>query len=101
MQQERRRYSRTNVACPVRVYGPDHRLLVTGKTVDISAGGVKILGPAPDAPAPGDIVDLEIGLVLPNTSKKRQVNRQATVRRVEPMGQWASVSLEFLQKVDL
>lgn len=101
-QSERRRYTRTILSCPAKVFDSRKRLLVKGKTVDISAGGVKVLGPlGSKEPQVGDEVKVEIDLFMPNSTKRRKVERPATVRRVETMGKWTSVALEFADLVDL
>ena len=100
MSQERRRHPRIVITCPARVFDQKRRLLVRGKTVDISAGGVKILGPAANSPKAGEQVQVEIELALPD-SPRRQVQRQATIRRVEQMGDWTAVALEFAKIVDM
>lgn len=100
-QSERRHHPRNNLSCPVRVFDARDRLLVRGKTVDISAGGVKVLGPMVKEPQLGTEVKVEIDLLLPNSSKKRKVERTANVRRVEAMGEWTAVVLQFADLVDL
>jgi c-di-GMP-binding flagellar brake protein YcgR len=99
--QEKRRYERVPLSCPAKVLDKRKRLLVKGKTADISAGGVKILGPLVKELQLGSQVRVEIELLLPNTSRTRTVQRNASVRRVETMGDWASVALEFADLVDL
>jgi len=98
---ERRRYVRTILSCPAKVFDSRNRLLVRGKTVDISAGGVKVLGPMGKEPQVGDEVKVEIDLFMPNSTKSRKVERQATIRRVETMGKWTSVAVEFADLLDL
>jgi len=100
-QRERRRNPRIILSCPVKVFDKRHRLLVRGKTVDISAGGVKVLGPTVKEPQIGAEVKVEIDLFLPDSSKKRRIERTANIRRVEAMGEWTSVSLQFTDPVDL
>ncbi len=101
MASERRQHPRVVVACPAKVFDRRRRLLVKGKTVDISAGGVKILGPAVREPEAGAEVEIEMNLLLPNAQRPRQVQRRATIRRVEPMGDWTSVALQFGKDVDM
>ncbi|NIA20708.1 MAG: hypothetical protein GWP05_01800 [Anaerolineaceae bacterium] len=100
-QNDRRRHVRTILSCPAKVFDSRNRLLVRGKTVDISAGGVKVLGPMGKEPQVGDEVKVEIDLFMPDSTKRRKVERPATIRRVETMGKWASVALEFTSLVDL
>ena len=100
-QSEKRRHPRKNLSCPAKVFDSRHRLLVRGKTVDISAGGVKVLGPTVKEPQVGAEVKVEIDLFLPESSKKRKVERTANIRRVEIMGQWTSVALQFTDLIDL
>ena len=100
-QVEHRRHARTVLSCPAKVFDSRKRLLVRGKTVDISAGGVKVLGPVGKEPQVGDEVKVEIDLFMPNSTKRRKVERPATIRRVETMGTWTSVALEFASLVDL
>ena len=101
MQNERRRYPRVGVTCPAKVFDRNQRLLVRGRTVDVSAGGVRIMGPVVNEPKPGDEVNVEIDLLLPNTPKPKQVQRRATIRRVELMGEWTALALEFTKTVDM
>jgi c-di-GMP-binding flagellar brake protein YcgR len=98
---ERRRYPRVVVNCAAKVFDLQRRLLVRGRTVDISAGGVKILGPTVNSPQAGAEVEVEIELALPDSPRRRQVLRQATVRRVEAMGDWTAVALEFAKLVEV
>ena len=100
-QRERRHDSRMLLSCPVKVFDKRDRLLVRGKTVDISAGGVKVLGPMVKEPQIGTEVKVEIDLFLPNSAKKRKVERTANIRRVEAMGEWTAVALQFADLVDL
>jgi len=101
MHAERRKYPRVLVACPARVFDTRRRLLVRGKTVDISASGVRIMGPAVREAAAGSQVDVEIDLLLPDSEKLRQVERRAVVRRVEALGEWTALALEFDKAVDM
>lgn len=98
---EKRQYPRVVVACPARVFDMQNRLLVKGKTVDIAAGGVKIMGPAVGEPEPGSNVNVKIDLILPDSRKLRQIERRATIRRVEAMGDWTAVALEFAKQVEV
>ena len=98
---ERRQHPRVVVACPARVFDTRHRLLVKGKTVDISAGGVKVMGPAVREPEPGTQVEVKIDLILPDSRQLRQVERRATIRRVETLGDWTAVALEFSRPVEI
>ena len=100
-QRERRHHSRMILSCPAKVFDGRDRLLVRGKIVDISAGGVKVLGPMVKEPQLGTEVRVEIDLLLPDSSKKRKVERTANVRRVEAMGEWTAVVLQFTDLVDL
>ena len=101
MSDEKRQYPRVVVACPARVYDLHRRLLVKGKTVDISSGGVKVLGPAAGDAVAGSEVEVKIDLVLPDSRQLRQVERKATIRRVERMGDWTAVALEFVKVVEV
>jgi PilZ domain len=98
---EQRRCPRVVVACPARVFDLNNRLLVKGKTVDIASGGVKIMGPAVREPEPGSDVSVKIDLILPDSRKLRQIERRATVRRVESLGDWTAVALEFAKQVEV
>ena len=89
------------MACPATILDLSDRVVMRGKTVDISAGGVRVLGPAKAPPKAGTQVKVIIDLPVPKSSKKRQVERQATIRRVDPMGEWTAVALEFTSLVDL
>ena len=89
------------VACPARVFDTNKRLLVKGKTVDIAAGGVKILGPATGEAVAGDEVEVKIDLVMPDSRQLRHVERRATIRRVERMGDWTAVALEFIKAAEV
>lgn len=99
--EERRHYPRTAVACPARILGKRDKLMVKGKTVDISAGGVKVLGPGVHEPKVGGQVRVEINLCLPGQARPRRISREATVRRVEVMGEWTAVSLQFAELVEM
>ncbi|MBN2581732.1 MAG: PilZ domain-containing protein [Planctomycetes bacterium] len=100
-QRERRRHERTPLSCPARILDKRKRLLVKGKTADISASGVMILGPLIKEPKLGSEVNVEIELLLPSAPKSRTISRTASVRRVQKMGEWTSVALEFADLVDL
>ena len=100
MSQERRQHPRVVVTCPAKVFDGKRRLLLRGKTVDISAGGVKILGPTIKEAQPGTRVAVEVDLTLPNVPR-RLVTREATVRRVEPMGEWAALALQFDKPIEI
>ena len=97
MDRERRKYARQSVSCSARVFDNRKRLIVKGKTVDISVGGVLILGPASRVPEVTDRVRVEIDLLMPGAVKTREVQRPAVVRRVEAMGEWTAVAVEFEQ----
>jgi c-di-GMP-binding flagellar brake protein YcgR len=92
---ERRKFARQSVTCPARIFDKRKRLIVKGKTVDISVGGVKILGPAARLPALADQVSVKIELALPGANRTRDVKRRAFVRRIDNMGEWAAVAVEF------
>jgi len=49
----------------------------------------------------GTHVVVEIELLLPGADKPREVLRDATVRRVEALGDWTSVVLEFAKTIEL
>ena len=72
-----------------------------GKTVDVAAGGVRIMGPVVREPTAGSEVQVKIDLILPDSKKLRKVERQAIIRRVESMGEWTAVALEFGKLVDM
>jgi c-di-GMP-binding flagellar brake protein YcgR len=98
---EKRRYERVPLSCPAKITDKRRRLLVKGKTADISAGGVKILGPLARELKLGTQVQVQIELQMPDAPRSRTVQRTASVRRVEQMGDWAAVALEFVDLVDL
>lgn len=101
MAEEKRRYPRVVAACPARIFDNHGRLLVKGKTVDIAAGGVRILGPAVGDPVAGAEVEVKIDLVLPDSRQLRQIERRATIRRVDRMGDWTAVALEFIKVMEV
>lgn len=104
MQHERRQHARTVVACPVRVFDRQGRMILKGKTVDISSGGVKVMGPMRQEPAAGSEVDVEVDLRMPDHGRHgrpQTVRRTATIRRVDLLGDWTAVALEFAKAVDM
>jgi len=101
VQHERRRHPRVVVACPAKVFDTHQRLIVKGKTVDVAAGGVRIMGPMKQEPKPGTEVEVEVELLLPDATKLRKVQRSATIRRVDVMGEWTALALEFTKLVDV
>lgn len=100
MDRDRRKYARQTLSCPALIFDKHKRLIVKGKTVDVSVGGVKILGPAGRVPEVADQVQVDIELQLPGTAKVRDFKRQAVVRRVDRMGDWTAVAVEFAPAAD-
>jgi len=49
----------------------------------------------------GTEVDVKFDLILPDAKQLRQVERKATIRRVERLGDWTAVALEFVKVIEV
>jgi len=104
-QQERRRFKRVTVSCPVTVFSRGGEELATGKTVDLSDGGAFVAIPMEKI----ETVDgpLNVAFALPRTTPNSQmiedVACHATVLRRQPMrsDDHAGLALRFTRPLDL
>jgi hypothetical protein len=90
---ERRRHARTTMACPTRLLDKSGRFLFRGRSVDISLGGIRVVGQGGPTLREGLAVWVE--LTVPSTRSSgpghRVVKVHGEIRRVNVMGSWKNV----------
>lgn len=94
---ERRRHTRTPVALVVVLRDRIGRILLHGRTADMSPCGIKIVGRCGDPLREGGTVWVELS--VPNLRRsgprRRRIKVRGQVRRIVPMGDWESVVVVF------
>jgi c-di-GMP-binding flagellar brake protein YcgR len=90
---ERRRHERIAVSCPVTIRDKAGRILLRGRTADVSLGGIRILGKGGEHIEEGQPVWVELAVPTSRGTHQRPriVKVSGEVRRVEIMGEWRSV----------
>jgi len=90
---ERRRHSRTPLACQTNLLDKAGRLLFSGRAVDIAPGGIRVIGEG--GPLLREGRDIWVALTVPSTRRSgpptRRVKLRGQVRRINAMGEWKSV----------
>ena len=91
--EERRRHVRSPLACPARLLDKSGHFLFNGRAVDLSAGGIRIIGQGGPTLREGMAVWVE--LTLPSLRMTGAGNRivkvRGEIRRINIMGTWKSV----------
>jgi hypothetical protein len=90
---ERRRHPRTPLACPTVLLDKGGHFLFRGRAVDISLGGIRVMGEG--GPALRENMSVWVELTVPSVRKSgpghRAVKVCGEVRRINVMGSWKSV----------
>ena len=101
--EERRRYPRFKLFCPVKLLGESGKLLAEAQTLDISDGGMLVLLPSGPAPAIGTVlaVRLHVPSSASDSGEMRQFSCQGRVLRHANIGPGKRIALaiEFLGPV--
>ncbi len=100
---DRRRGMRVRQARPVKVHHAAAGRYLPGRTLDVSATGLKVELPASAAVSPGTLVNIHVGLSDQGSSlANRRTMMPARVVWVEriPSGRAARVGLEFVTSLD-
>jgi hypothetical protein len=91
--QERRRHTRQPLTCLTRLLDKSGRFLFRGRAVDISPGGIRVIGQG--GPSLREGLPVWVELSVPSTRSSgpgfRLVKVYGEVRRVNIMGSWKSV----------
>ncbi len=102
--EERRRHKRHALPCPVWLLSDDGAT-VTGKSINISDGGVLVTLSQPSPPVDGSWVGINLCVprATPNTYMLEEFTTRARVirRQVIPDGAMAAVGLEFARPLEL
>jgi hypothetical protein len=103
---ERRRHTRSPLACPARLLDKSGHLLFNGRAVDISAGGIRIIGQG--GPTLSETLPVWVELVVRSLRAAgpghRIVKVHGEIRRISIMGEWKSVVVvifdnDFLERM--
>jgi hypothetical protein len=91
--EERRRHTRSPLSCPARLLDKGGHLLFNGRAVDISAGGIRVIGEGGDTlhESLPVWVELVVRSVRTPGPGHRVVKVHGEIRRVSVMGEWKSV----------
>jgi hypothetical protein len=91
--EERRRSTRTPLACPARLLDKSGHFLFDGRAVDISAGGIRIIGEG--GPALREGLPVWVELTVPSVRAaddgRRVLKVHGEIRRMNVSGTWKSV----------
>ena len=101
---ERRLYPRHEMSCPARLVGEAGTLVATGRTINISDGGLLLPVRPQDRPPAGEIVDVKLSVPrsTPNTFLMQPFCSQAVVVRQEETPDGAChVAVRFDPPLDL
>ena len=100
---ERRKNQRTLAVYPVAILDEDGYVLASGRTSNISAHGVFVIGDGQWRPQLNAMVMLMLELPAAPTPRKRDKMRtvayRARVVRTQEVGQLLGIGLELMQKV--
>lgn len=90
---ERRRHQRIAMVVPAAIRDKAGRLLMRGRTADVSPCGIRILGEGglPMREGQGVWVEVTLPDLGGSTRRMRIVKMSGEVRRINVMGQWRSV----------
>ena len=96
-------YSRRQLSCPITLVTGTGQAFFT-KTIDVSKHGALVAFPFEDAPAVGEVLDIQ--LLLPTSVRgqaTRTINGQARVVRHQDLGQdgKTGIGLQFLPPLRL
>jgi hypothetical protein len=90
---ERRRHVRNPLACPATLLDKSGHFLFRGRAVDISPGGIRVMGQG--GPALREGLNVWVELMVPSARSSgpahRTVKVRGEVRRINVMGEWKSV----------
>jgi hypothetical protein len=90
---ERRRHERSTIACPARLLDKSGRFLFRGRAVDVSPGGIRIMGQG--GPMLREGLEVWVELTVPSLRSTgpdhRIVKVHGEIRRLNIMGEWKSV----------
>jgi len=94
---ERRRHNRWILACPVTLRDAAGRILLRGRGTDVSAYGVRVVGPGGTALKEGSQTWAELSVLNPraNGPRMRIVKMRGKIRRVADVGGWKVVVIVF------
>ena len=101
---ERRRHARHNLACPARLVDETGRYLASGKTVNVSDGGLLMPVPPEAAPTPGQHLDVKLSIPrsTPNTFLMQAFTAKAIVVRHDVSDDGTGrVAIRFENPIDL
>jgi hypothetical protein len=89
---ERRRHERLNLTFPAVIRDNSGRVLLRGRSADIAAGGIRIVGRGGDGLHDG--LEVWVELTVPSVRSSgppdRVVKLRGEVRRISIMGEWRS-----------
>jgi c-di-GMP-binding flagellar brake protein YcgR len=93
--QERRRHDRAPLVCPATLKDKTGRVLLRGRTADISPGGIRLIGPGRLELHSGQACWVELSVPNPASrgSPRRLVKLKGEIRRVSDLGEWKSVGV--------
>jgi len=103
---ERRKHERYDVPCPITISG-EGGLVVTGKTWNVSDGGIFLPGPLQTLPACGAEIEVRFSVPrsTPNSYMLEEFHTPARVLRHQPAGKSKDdnigVAMVFLKPLDL
>jgi len=85
---ERRRHERLVLDCPVALRDTAGRIVLRGRGTDISASGIRVVGPGGTALKEGSPTWVELGVPNPRASgpRMRLVKMRGEIRRVTDLG---------------
>ena len=90
---ERRRHKRLNLTFPAIIRDTSGHVLMRGRSADIAAGGIRVVGHGGGWLHDG--LDVWVELTVPSVRASGRPNRtvklRGEVRRVSVMGEWRSV----------
>jgi len=101
---ERRAHKRHDLACPARLVDEAGSFIASGKTLNISDGGMLLAVRPEDAAAPGARADVKLSVPrsTPNTYLMQPFNTPAIVVRFEKEPEGPSrVAVQFATPLDL
>jgi hypothetical protein len=101
---ERRRHTRHGLGCPARLVDETGRHLASGKTVDISDGGLLMPVPPEATASPGQHLDVKLSVPrsTPNTFLMQGFAAKAIVVRYDQSADGAGrVAVRFENPIDL
>ena len=94
---ERRRHNRWILACPVTLRDAAGRIVLRGRGTDVSAYGVRVVGPGGTGLKEGSPAWVELSVPNPRASgpRMRIVKMRGEVRRITDLGDWKAAVIVF------